>query len=64
MKASKQVFDEMVERNEVSWNAIITTYSCMGHKRDALDIFRFMIDARIKPDSVTFSNMLPVLVEL
>ncbi|KAM7497097.1 hypothetical protein LguiA_021511 [Lonicera macranthoides] len=64
VKASKQVFNEMVERNEVSWNAIITACSWMGHKRDALDIFRLMIDAGVKPDTVTVSSVLPVLVEL
>lgn len=64
LKASKQVFDEMSERNVVSWNAIITSSSCTEHHRNALDIFGFMIDEGVTPDSVTISSMLPVLVEL
>ncbi|KAA8550001.1 hypothetical protein F0562_001685 [Nyssa sinensis] len=64
VKASKQVFDEMVERNEVSWNSIITSFAFTGHNRDALDMFRLMIDAKVKPNSITISSMLPVLVEL
>lgn len=64
VKASWQVFDEMVERNEVSWNAIINGLACKGHFCDALDVFRMMIDAEVKPNSVTISSILPVLVEL
>ncbi|KAK7304876.1 hypothetical protein VNO77_42769 [Canavalia gladiata] len=63
-KASKKVFDEIDERNEVSWNAIITSFSFRGKYRDALDVFRLMIDAGMRPNSVTISSMLPVLGEL
>jgi pentatricopeptide repeat protein len=63
-KASEQVFSEMVERNEVSWNAIISSLSFTKHNIDALEIFRLMIDAGVKPNSITISSMLPVLVEL
>ncbi|XP_017227669.1 pentatricopeptide repeat-containing protein At4g14170 [Daucus carota subsp. sativus] len=59
-----RVFDGMVERNVVSWNAIITSFTYGGHDRDALDIFRLMISEGVKPDGVTISSMLPVLVEL
>lgn len=62
--ASKQVFDEMDERNEVSWNSIITSFSFRGLYVDALDVFRLMIDAGMKPNSVTISSMLPVFGEL
>jgi pentatricopeptide repeat protein len=63
-KASKKVFDEMEERSEVSWNAIITSFSFRGLYMDALDAFRSMIDAGMRPNSVTVSSMLPVLGEL
>nr|POF19798.1 pentatricopeptide repeat-containing protein, chloroplastic [Quercus suber] len=64
VKATKQVFDEMVERNEVSWNAIITSLAFMNRNLDALERFGLMIDTGFKPNSVTISSMLPVLVEL
>ncbi|KAL6227759.1 hypothetical protein ACLB2K_001716 [Fragaria x ananassa] len=64
VKASKQVFDEMSERNEVSWNAAITGLSYVGNNAGALKMFRSMIDVGVKPNSVTISSMLPVLVEL
>ena len=63
-KASKQVFDEMDERNVVSWNAIITSFSFRGLYKDATDVFRSMIEAGMIPNSVTISSMLPVLAEL
>ncbi|XP_061356278.1 pentatricopeptide repeat-containing protein At3g16610-like [Gastrolobium bilobum] len=63
-KACMKVFDEMDERNEVSWNAIITSFSFRGLYMDALDVFRLMIDAGMRPNSVTISTMLPVLGEL
>ncbi|XP_057955677.1 pentatricopeptide repeat-containing protein At4g14170-like [Malania oleifera] len=63
-RTAKQVFDEMSERNVVSWNAIITSFSHGGLDKDCFDLFRLMIDVGAKPDSVTISSMLPVLVEL
>lgn len=63
-KASKKAFDEIDQRNVVSWNAIITSFSFRGKYMDALDVFRLMIDAGMRPNSVTISSMLPVLGEL
>lgn len=64
LKASWQVFDKIAERNEVSWNAMINGLACKGRFWDALDVFRMMIDSGVKPNSVTISSILPVLVEL
>lgn len=63
-KASRKVFDEMDARTEVSWNAIITGLSFRGLFVDALDAFRLMIDAGMRPNCVTISSTLPVLGEL
>ncbi|XP_022985649.1 pentatricopeptide repeat-containing protein At1g15510, chloroplastic-like isoform X2 [Cucurbita maxima] len=64
VKASWQVFDEIIEKNEVSWNSIINGLAFKGHFWDALEVFRMMIDAGTKPNSVTISSILPVFVEL
>ncbi|KAF3455270.1 hypothetical protein FNV43_RR05718 [Rhamnella rubrinervis] len=64
VKASKRVFDKMVCRNEVSWNAAITSLAYIGCNEDALDIFKLMIESGVNPNSITISSMLPVLVEL
>ena len=61
---SRRVFDEISERNGVSWNAIITSLAYLGRNQDALEMFRLMIDGGVRPNSVTLSSTLPVLVEL
>ncbi|PKI57795.1 hypothetical protein CRG98_021862 [Punica granatum] len=64
MKAAKRVFNEMTERSEVSWNAIITSFAYRELHGDALSTFRLMILEGLTPNTVTISSMLPVLVEL
>ncbi|XP_059665444.1 pentatricopeptide repeat-containing protein At4g14170-like [Cornus florida] len=64
VRALKKVFNEMVEKNEVSWNSIITSFAHTEHNREALDMLKMMIDAGVRPNSITISSMLPVLVEL
>ncbi|CAN0909685.1 Pentatricopeptide repeat-containing protein DOT4, chloroplastic [Linum grandiflorum] len=62
-KFSKRVFDEMVDKNVVSWNAIITGLTCSGHSDNALGMFILMIESHVKPNSETISSIMPVLVE-
>ncbi|XP_031287878.1 pentatricopeptide repeat-containing protein At5g27110-like [Pistacia vera] len=62
--ASRKVFDEMAERDQISWNAIITSLSHTGCNKDALNMFRLMICARLTPNSIAISSILHVLVEL
>ncbi|KAG8386633.1 hypothetical protein BUALT_Bualt03G0168700 [Buddleja alternifolia] len=44
IKSAKQVFDEMPERNEASWNNMISGYVKMGLHRDACGLFLEMWD--------------------
>ncbi|MED6113082.1 hypothetical protein PIB30_067648 [Stylosanthes scabra] len=62
--AAKRVFDEMDERNVVSWNVVMTSFSFRGLYKDAFHVFRLMIDAGMLPNSVTISSILSVLTEL
>ncbi|KAL4567535.1 hypothetical protein LXL04_023122 [Taraxacum kok-saghyz] len=64
LKASKQVFDEMLEQNDVSWNAVITSFAHMDHHQDAMDFFQSMIENSVTPNSVSISSILPIIVEL
>ncbi|XP_065003111.1 pentatricopeptide repeat-containing protein At4g13650-like isoform X1 [Musa acuminata AAA Group] len=55
---AKIEFFGMPERNEVSWNAMITGYSQHGHGRDALKLFEQMKQEKFKPNHVTFIGVL------
>uniref|UniRef100_A0A0E0FD05 DYW domain-containing protein n=1 Tax=Oryza meridionalis TaxID=40149 RepID=A0A0E0FD05_9ORYZ len=55
---AKMEFSEMSERNEVSWNTIITSCSQHGRGLEALDLFDQMKKEGIKPNDVTFIGVL------
>ncbi|CAJ1967507.1 unnamed protein product [Sphenostylis stenocarpa] len=54
-----RVFNAMVERDTISWNAIISAYAQHGRGEDALSCFEEMqITPGIKPDQATFTSVL------
>ncbi|CAN6339913.1 unnamed protein product [Urochloa humidicola] len=56
---ARRVFDGMVVRNIVSWNAIIVCYGCNGEGKDAVEQFRWMLrDGRCFPDERTLASVL------
>lgn len=52
------VFERMVERDVVSWNAMIVGYAQNGYGTNALEIFRKMLVSGQKPDHVTMIGVL------
>ncbi|XP_058105881.1 pentatricopeptide repeat-containing protein At4g13650 [Magnolia sinica] len=55
---AKREFSVMSERNEVSWNAMITGYSQHGFGSEALKLFEQMKQHGLKPNHVTFVGVL------
>ncbi|XP_074285746.1 pentatricopeptide repeat-containing protein At4g13650-like [Silene latifolia] len=55
---AKRVFCEATERNEVTWNAMITGYSQHGCGREALDTYEEMKRVGMSPNHVTFMGIL------
>ncbi|XP_077220250.1 pentatricopeptide repeat-containing protein At3g12770-like isoform X2 [Tasmannia lanceolata] len=55
---SRQVFDEMSERNLVSWSVMIAGYGLHGRGREAVASFKEMKGEGILPDEVTFTSVL------
>ncbi|PIA31374.1 hypothetical protein AQUCO_05000042v1 [Aquilegia coerulea] len=55
---AKREFNEMREKNEVSWNAMITGYSQHGCGNEALDLFEKMKEQDMMPNNVTFLGVL------
>lgn len=54
---ARKVFDEMHERNKISWSTMISGYGMHGHSREALKLFDQM-KALVKPDHVLFLSVL------
>ncbi|KAF3442835.1 hypothetical protein FNV43_RR16753 [Rhamnella rubrinervis] len=55
---SRQVFDLMPDKNEVSWNSIIAAYGNHGCLKDSLILFREMLENGFLPDHVTFLGII------
>jgi pentatricopeptide repeat protein len=55
---ARQVFDEMICQDIVSWNALIDGYASNGHGTEAISVFREMEANGVKPDEVTFVGIL------
>lgn len=49
-----RVFNQLPERDLVSWTSMITAYGSHGQAFEALNLFKKMLESNIKPDRVTF----------
>ncbi|KAE8663921.1 hypothetical protein F3Y22_tig00112863pilonHSYRG00014 [Hibiscus syriacus] len=58
VKDARSVFDKMNERDEVSWNIMISGYSMHGLGMEALNIFQMMKDRGYKTNTLTFVGLL------
>ncbi|CAN1333679.1 Pentatricopeptide repeat-containing protein At3g03580 [Linum perenne] len=56
---AREVFDEMPQRDLVSWNSLISGYSANGCWEDALGSYWEFRMAGLKPDCFTVSSALP-----
>ncbi|XP_051142986.1 pentatricopeptide repeat-containing protein At4g14170-like [Andrographis paniculata] len=63
-KAMAQVFDEMIDKNDVSWNSMIGALSCNGFFREAYRCFTTMVRDGMKANTVTLATVLPSLLDL
>ncbi|XP_019054868.1 PREDICTED: pentatricopeptide repeat-containing protein At2g13600 [Nelumbo nucifera] len=61
---SQKVFDEMTERNIVSWNSLITCYEQNGPANEALRIFLRMMGSGVEPDEVTLASVVSACASL
>ncbi|GAA0156128.1 hypothetical protein LIER_13692 [Lithospermum erythrorhizon] len=53
---ARRLFDEIPEKNVVSWNAMFSCYTQRSAK--AIDLFSEMVDSGIRPDEFSLSNIL------
>jgi len=59
LEIALKVFDEMCERDVVSWNAMITGYALHGCGKEAIQLFEQMQNSSdVRPNRVTFIGLL------
>jgi pentatricopeptide repeat protein len=61
---SHKVFDEIPEKNVVSWTAIISGYIGVGQYREAIDMFRMLVEMGLRPDGFTIVRVLFACTQL
>ncbi|KAL1208709.1 putative pentatricopeptide repeat-containing protein [Cardamine amara subsp. amara] len=54
----RRVFDTMVKSDEIPWNSMISGYATNGHGFEAIDLFKKMNVAGIRPTRITFMSVL------
>ncbi|KAI5315484.1 PREDICTED: pentatricopeptide [Prunus dulcis] len=55
---ARALFDQIVSRDLISWNAMIASYGIHGHGEEALALFLQMTETNVKPDHATFASLL------
>lgn len=58
IEAAFQVFNDMEDRNIISWTSMITGFAKHGLAKRALEMFDQMLEAGIKPNEVTYIAVL------
>ncbi|KAK9088203.1 hypothetical protein Scep_027285 [Stephania cephalantha] len=61
---ARDVFDEITERDVVSWNAMISGYLKMGCAAEAVVLFRRMRVAGFEPDEMTLVSVLAACADV
>lgn len=55
---SKRVFNEMIQRTQFAWTAIISAHARHGDYDSVMKVFEEMGNEGVRPDSITFLSML------
>ncbi|XP_077211096.1 tetratricopeptide repeat (TPR)-like superfamily protein [Tasmannia lanceolata] len=55
---ARRVFDEIPERDVVTWSAMVSAYGLNGEAETALSVFQQMESTKIRPDRVSFLGVL------
>ncbi|GMI72698.1 hypothetical protein like AT1G10330 [Hibiscus trionum] len=58
LDVSFRVFNQMLDRETCTWNAMISSLACNGREKEALDLFEKMKADGVRPNEVTFVSVL------
>ncbi|XXG69498.1 hypothetical protein AAC387_Pa06g2346 [Persea americana] len=61
---ARKVFDGISDRDQVSWNSMISGYTKMGFAQQAVKLFRDMREAGFEPDEMTLVSVLGACSDL
>ncbi|CAN6439506.1 unnamed protein product [Victoria cruziana] len=64
LKISRQVFDEMPERNLVTWNAMLAGYAQSRMSKETLSLFEVMLISKVTPNEITMLSVLSACADL
>ncbi|KAJ0965745.1 hypothetical protein J5N97_026883 [Dioscorea zingiberensis] len=56
--SARSIFNEMNERNTVTWCAMMGGYGVQGDSADSIALFSKMLEEKLSPNDVTFTNIL------
>ncbi|XAR69772.1 hypothetical protein NMG60_11001490 [Bertholletia excelsa] len=58
LESAREIFDQMREKNVITWSAMIAAYGYHGRGREALELFPLMLRCGIMPNRITFVSLL------
>ncbi|KAK0574969.1 hypothetical protein LWI29_031738 [Acer saccharum] len=58
LQTAQRIFNSMSKRSVVSWSAMIAGHGMHGQLNAAISVFKQMLESGIKPNEVTFMNIL------
>ncbi|KAK2431787.1 hypothetical protein P8452_44901 [Trifolium repens] len=58
LEKSRKVFDSMMEKDVICWNAMISGYGMNGYAESAVEIFKLMEESNARPNEITFLALL------
>lgn len=58
LKDARRIFDKLLKRDVVAWNAMIAGYAQYGQGQEALQLFQTMLHEGKKPDDATLVSIL------
>ncbi|CAN1172352.1 Putative pentatricopeptide repeat-containing protein At3g25060, mitochondrial [Linum perenne] len=61
LSCARVLFDQVVSRDVIMWNAMISSYGIHGDGSEALSLFVEMTGTDVKPDHATFASLLSAM---
>ena len=58
LEKARKLFNTIKERDDISWNVIISGYGMHGHANSAIEMFQQMEKSNVKPNGLTFLALL------